>query len=796
MRKINFRVFTRSIKKQFLTSVVNLVSASMGITCVLLIAVYVKYELSFDEHQTHKNRIYRIALEYTTSSGSDFQSAENFLALAPALKSDFPEVEEAVRVAAYRGNMVVQKKSGNDVAYEGQHIYRADQEIFKVFTHRFILGDKQALANPNTVVLTRSLARKYFGDISPLNKAITIDQRTYKVTGVIEDIPKNSDLYYEALLSHDFTPEEDWGNPIGYTYALLKEEHSLTSFQTKLDDLVANHTKFLADYDMAGGVHLYPQRLSDLHFLKPLSGDTPKGNLTYVNILVILGIVIFLIVAFNFANYTVSSYAERVREVSVRKYLGVSKYTLVLQFLWEATFSSILLVSISVLLFILSVPVIGLSVNNGLGIHSVYDASILLLIFGFIVVIALLSLLYPTAYLVNLHASHGLKGTAKFSGYLLRRAIIGAQFFFTSAMVFFTLVVYYQMQFLEDKNLGFEGEQVMIVDIPTRSASFDKVQTLKSEIGKESTVNRVSVVGAKAYPGNSQPDYQLGWLYRQNKRVEANFNVFEVDEDFINTLQILLIAGKEFTEKSASNGNNIQVIVNEAFVDMAGFLSAEEAVGKVLYEFDTQAEIVGVTKNFHYQGIQQVIKPLALHYSNTYSDGGQKLLISVTNREGVTDTERAVRQVAPDTEFNFTFLDEQFALLYQQEKTIGKIVNAFSIISILLACIGLYTLSSLTLRQRTKEIGIRKVLGAGIASISLLLSKEFLWTAFVAFALALPIAWYQGSLWLQEFAYRISLGWFVSIFSGLIIMSITVLSITLNVVKGSMMNPSLCLKDD
>ncbi|WKN45610.1 ABC transporter permease [Tunicatimonas pelagia] len=796
MREINFRVFTRGIKKRFFSSVANLVGASIGITCVLLIAVYVKHELSFDEYQTHKNRIYRIALEYTTSSGNDFQSAENFLALAPALKSDFPEVEEAIRVAPYRGNIAVQKKSGNDVIYEGQHIYRTDPEIFKIFTCRFILGNEQALVSPNTVILTQSLAQKYFGEVSPLNKALTIDQRTYKVTGVIEDIPKNSDLYYEALLSYDFTSEEDWGNPIGYTYALLEKEHALPSFQTKLDNLIADHTKFLADYDMAGGVHLYPQRLSDLHFLKPLSGDTPKGNLTYVNILVVLGVVIFLIVAFNFANYTVSSYTERIREVSVRKYLGASKSTLLLQFFWETTFSSTLLVGASILLFTLSVPLIDLFAGNGLGIHSLYNTPILLLIFGFIVVITLLSLLYPIVYLINLQVSHGLKGTAKFSGHLLRRAIIGAQFFFTSAMVFFTLVVYYQMQFLEEKNLGFDGEQVMVVDIPARTVSADKVKTLKSEIANKSTINRVSVVGAKAYPGNGQPDYQLGWLYRQNKRVEANFNVFEVDEDFIHALQIQLVAGKEFTEKSANNSSSTQALVNEAFVNMAGFSSAEQAIGKVIHEFDTKAQIVGVVKNFHYQGIQQTIEPLALHYSDAYSYGGQKLLIRTANREGIADAEHTVQQVAPDIEFDFVFLDEQFAILYQQEKTIGKIVSAFSIVSILLACIGLYTLSSLILQQRTKEIGIRKVLGAGITSISLLLSREFLWIASIAFILALPVAWYQGTLWLQEFAYRISLGWFISIFSGLIIMSIMILGIALNIIKGSMINPSLCLKDD
>ena len=793
---MNLQLFARSMKKRFFHTAVNFAGASIGIACVLLITIYVKHELSFDQYQPYKERVYRMALAYTTGSGNDFQSAENFLALAPSLKNEFPEVEQAIRVIPYQGNVAIQKKSGNDLVFQGDHIYRADPEIFTLFQTQFIEGDVQALTTPNTIILSQSLAKKYFGGISPLHKALTIDHRTYAVRGIFEDIPRNSDLYYEALLSYDFAPNEDWGNPVGYTYALLKEGHNIRAFQEKLDTLVADKMAFLSQYDMKGNVHIYPQPLSTLHFAQPLSGDTPKGNRTYINILVLLSIVISLIVAVNFANFTASFYTERIHEVGVRKYLGAGKGALFSQFFLETVIKVSLVAVLAWVLLMTCIPTIDLLANNGLDLYALYDPAILLIMVGFISALCLLSLLYPVIYLLHIQASQGLKGSAKFSSTFFRRVLIGLQFFSTSVMVFFTLIVYYQMQFLENKNLGFNGKQVMVIDIPALSVGLDQISTLKSEIEKQSTIDYISVVDAKAYPGNKQADYQLGWMHHQVERVEANFHVFEVDEHFIDVLQIGLIAGNNFRETAGHDHRMIQAIVNEAFIKMAGFASAQQALGKIIYEFDTQAEIVGVVNNFHYEGVQQAIKPLVLHYSDTYSYSGHKLLVGMNSSKSIATIEEMMQQIIPETGLYYTFLDEQFAKLHEQEKTIRSMTNIFSIISIILACFGLHTLSSLILQQRTKEIGIRRVLGAGIASISLLLSKEFFGLALLSFVLAMPFAWHQSQIWLQEFAYRIPIEWFVFFFSALIIISVTMLGIVWNIAKGVAINPTECLKSD
>ena len=790
---MNLQLFARSMKKRFFHTVINFAGASIGIACVLMITIYVKHELSFDQYQPYKERVYRMALAYTTGSGNDFQSAENFLALAPSLKNEFPEVEQAIRVVPYQGNVAIQKKSGNDLVFQGDHIYRADPEIFTLFQTQLIEGDVQALTIPNAIILSQSLAKKYFGGISPLHKALTIDNRTYAVRGVFEDIPKSSDLYYEALMAYDFAPIEDWGNPVGYTYALLKEGHDIHAFQEKLDTLVADKMSFLSQYDMKGNVHIYTQSLSTLHFAQPLSGDTPKGNRTYINILVILSIVISLIVAINFANFTASFYTERIHEVGVRKYLGAGKGALFSQFFLETVIKVSLVAVLSWVLLMACIPTIDLLANNGLDFYALYDPAILLIMVSFMFALCLLSLLYPAIYLLHIQASQGLKGRAKYNSTFFRRVLIGLQFFFTSVMVFFTLIVYYQMQFLENKNLGFNGRQVMVIDIPALSVGQGQISTLKSELEKQSTIDYVSVVGAKAYPGNRQADYQLGWMHHQAKRVEANFNVFDVDEHFIDVLQIKLIAGNDF--RKTTGHDFIQAIVNEAFIKMAGFASAQQALGEVIYEFDTQAEIVGVVNNFHYEGVQQAIKPLVLHYSGTYSRAN-KLLVEANSNESIATIEEVMQQIIPETGLYYTFLDEQFAKLYEQEKTIGSMTNIFSIISIILACFGLHTLSSLILQQRTKEIGIRKILGAGIASVSLLLSKEFFGLALLSFVLAMPFAWHQSQVWLQEFAYRIPIEWFVFFFSALIIISVTMFGIVWNIAKGVTINPTECLKSD
>ena len=801
MLKNELQTFWRTlIKRPFHTSI-NLLGLSAGITCVLLIAVYLNHQLGFDQHQPNRDRIYRMVLSVKTNSGNDFESAENFFGLAPTLKSSFPEVEDAVRLYPYKGDVQVNYKSGRNPVFSGAHIYRTEPTVFNVFRHDFIQGNpNNALNDPNSIVLTQSLANKYFGNNSPINKALTLDKTTYRVTGIIGDIPKNSDLYYEALMAHDFSlDDDDWGNNGGYTYTLLKEQHDLLAFQKKLDQTVKAKTDnyMMQEYDLNGKVQIYPQVLSGIHFEKPLIADTPKVNLTYINILKVLGWLIFIIVVFNYGNYTASYYTERLKEISIRKYFGAAKSKILGKFMLEMTSVALFVILTSIILFALSIPYLNdLTSNEALEINVLLEPNILSILSVLLISVLGISVLYPVLYLLNLAAYKGITGKSAIKGNnSFRRILMSLQFFGTAIMVFFTLVVFFQMKFLENKNLGFDGNQVMVVDIPAFLLDESKTASLIAELEKLSSVNQVSVVAENAYPGNRNTNYQYGWLYKNNQKLEANFNLFGVDQDFISLLNIELALGDSFTKPNENKNAIYPCLVNEAFIQEMGFKSAKDALGETVYAFEEEFHITGIVRDFHYQGIKEKVNPLLIYNNNTFGLDAKNLLISLNQKEGINTISSTLKSFDASL-VNYSFLDESFAQLYQQEKTIGHITSIFCLISMLLAGIGLYAISSLFLAQRAKEIGIRKILGANSKAISVLLTKEFLLVVLFSFALAAPFAWYQSSIWLERFAYKIQIDGGIFFLAFALLMLITIGGIAVNLVKGLHIKPVALLRDE
>ncbi|UZR96079.1 ABC transporter permease [Chondrinema litorale] len=802
MIKFDLLIFLRSLRKRSVNTIINLTGLSAGITCVLLIAVYLKHELSFDQHQKNKNRIYRMALNMTTNSGSDVHTADNFPGLAPLLNTDFPEVEKAARIYPYKGDVQVNYQSGKNPVFKGDYIYRTEPEIFKVFDHKFIIGNpKQALSEPRSIVLTEALAKKYFGEHNPLNKSLTIDNTTYKVTGIIKDLPKASDLYYEALLSYDFSDlNNDWGNIDGFTYVLFKNNFSIESFQVRLDEIVKEKTDafVMRDYELNSKIQIFPQALSNIHFEKPLLSDTPKGNLAYINILKILGLVIFLIIVFNYGNYTASYYTERIKDISIRKYFGASRRWILLKTTLEMSIISALVISISIILYSYFAPFVNELTNNAISIKSLLQAEILFVIAILLLITIAVSLLYPVVYLVNIKPKKGLTGVISIKGNNnLRRGLMGIQFFCTAIMIFFTLTVFQQIQFLENKNLGFNSNQVLVINIPELSLNDSKTQVLKSELNQLNSVKKISVVAQNAYPGNRNINYQYGWLLTDEEKIEANFNLFEVDENFTSLLDIELVNGNKFTNLPNYYDGSIyaQAYVNESFVKKMGLLSTEKAIGKIVYAFDYQFKIIDVVKDFHYEGIHQNIKPLLIYNNNQFGTSPKSILAEINNKEGLAQVINTCKKFNSSTSFEHKFLDEEFDKFFQQERTIGKITYLFCIISIILASIGLYAVSSLFLVQRTKEIGIRKVLGAGSFSISTLLFKELFMMVIITFLLSMPFSWFQSNLWLEQFTYKIEINWLLFVFSGMILILASIAGIIINLIKGINLRPVELLRD-
>ncbi|MBX2841848.1 MAG: ABC transporter permease [Flammeovirgaceae bacterium] len=805
MLRIDIQIFLRSLKKRLFNTSLNLAGLSAGIACILLIAVYLNHELSFDQHQPDKDRIYRMALQLKTNSGNDLHTAENFVGLAHSLKIDFPEVEQAARIFPYKGNVAIKYKSGRNKIYKGHHIYRTEQEIFGVFKHKFILGNEStALNHPRSIVITESLAKKYFGEISPLNKELILDQIIYKVTGVIRDLPKESDLYYEALTSFDFSDgftfpngNSDWGNPATYTYVLLKEGSNIDEFQSKLDKLVNFKTDdfVMSDYDLQSELFIYPQVLSNIHFEKPLLSDTPKGNLDYINILIILGLVIFLIVVFNYGNFTASYYTERIKEINIRKHFGASKWMILRKIVTEMFLISLIVAISSIVLFAYFIPSVNALTNNAIGIASLFSFRILILISLIVILTTLIAIIYPIIFLTDSKNSNIMSGAISLKGgNILRRGLLSLQFLCTSLLVFFSLTVYFQMEFLEDKDLGFNTDKVMVINIPEATMGDTKTMSFKDELLQISSIENVSIVAANSDPGNLNSNYQLGWIIEENAKKEANFNFFQVDEHFTTLLDIKFLEGTNFPPLHSQNIKSNKVIVNESFIKKVGFKTPKRALGQQVHVFDEIYEIVGVIKNFHFEGIQKTIEPLVISNNSKLGYDEKRILVKINNNEGIAKTQALYSKFNTNAIFEYKFIEEQFNQLFQQERTIGKMTNLFCIISILLAGIGLYSISSLVLEQRTKEIGIRKILGAGTNSITVLLSKEFLILVLVSVVIATPFGWHLANLWLEQFAYRIDISWFIFTLSILVVFIVTALGISVNLIKGNYVNPTEMLR--
>ncbi|UII26138.1 ABC transporter permease [Fulvivirga maritima] len=807
MSKIDFKIFLRSLKKRGFNSAINLAGLSAGIACILLIAVYLNHELSFDQHQPNKDRTYRMILQVKTNSGSDLRTADNFIGLAHTLKNDFPEVEQAARIFPFKGDVGVKYKSGDIKQYKGNHIFRTEQEIFSVFDHHFIQGNpSKALSTPQSIVITESLARKYFGDVFPLNKVLILDNLTYKVTGVIRDLPKESDLYYEALTSFDFSEgfsfsngNSDWGNPAAYTYVLLREDSDIKDFQSKLNKVVKAKTEnfMMSDYDLKSEVHMYPQVLSGIHFEKPILSDTPKGNIVYINILIIVGVIIFLIVVFNYGNYTASYYTERIREISIRKHFGASKKVILKKIVSEMLFLSLAVLMMSIVLFTYFVPVVNELTNNAIGLTSLFNTRILMFISVIILGTTSIAILYPVTFLVGNKTLHMMTGTITPKGSAtFRRSLLGVQFLCTTLLVFFSLTVYYQIQFLENKNLGFNSSKVLVIDVPEGSMADSKMTVFKDQLEQNSSIKNVSIASANSDPGNLNTNYQLGWVFQNAEKIEANFNFFEADNDFATLLDLKFLEGTDFAQSTEKIKGNEQVLVNESFIYSIGFKSPQMALGKLLYAFDDKYEIIGIVKNFHFAGIQKSIEPLVISNNSQFGYDAKRVLVKLNEVEGLAAVQAQFSDLNPNTSFDYKFMDEQFAQLFYQERTIGKMTNLFCLISVLLAGIGLYSISSLTLEQRAKEIGIRKILGAGTSSITILLGKEFLFLVLASFTVATPFAWQLGNVWLDQFAYRIDIGWFISTTSILIVGLVTISGICVSLIKGNNVNPADMLRTE
>ncbi|MFI5185933.1 MAG: ABC transporter permease [Chitinophagales bacterium] len=747
----------RNLKKDGWYSLVNILGLTIGITFSLFLVFYIKDELSYDKHNKNADRIYRInSYIHERDKNTDWVLTQ--LPLGPTLKKDYPEVEEMVRLQSRERTLF---KNGENNFYETK-IYYADSTIFNVFTHKFVEGNAAtALHEPFSIVISKTLADKYFGrNTSAMGKTLRTVYDVYKVTGVIEDVPKNSHLRYDMLISMSTllrgnqNGQDNWGNFGNFTYLLLKPGTSVQAFNKKLADVYKKYAEPLfKQFNVTMKYDL--QNIISIHLHSNLQYEPEElGSMSYIWIFSAVAFFMLLIACINYMNLTTARSAHRGKEIGIRKVTGSSKKQLVIQFLGESLLTSMIAVLLSVLLMFLLLSVFNTLSGKMFTIQTLLQPSNILILLGIALFTGLVGGSYPAFYLSAFKPVSVLKGAlSKASGNInLRRTLVILQFSISMIMLICTWVVYSQLAYLRKKDLGFNKNQVMMVTVNTGKDERGKIYAMNNEFR---TLPGVRDVGTgNSYPGAPNVNLNLFIVETKNGYVNKAVECYGVDEHYFGSLGIKMVRGRNF---SAPADTLHSIVVNEAMVKHFGW---DEPIGKRLkFPGDTSGnylEVVGVFHDFNQKSLYNPIAPLLFFYSPN-SNIIQLKMDAASIKTSIEKVEATWKKYFPQLPFEYKFLDEDYNSQYAADQKRGKIFAAFSILTIIITCLGLLGLTAFTTQQRQKEISIRRVLGASISEVVMMITKNYLWLALIAAVVAFPVAWYFMSKWLQVFPYNTGL---------------------------------------
>ncbi|MBC3791818.1 ABC transporter permease [Spirosoma utsteinense] len=785
------KIAFRNLWKNRLFSTLNSVGMGVGIAAVGLMGLYVGHELSYDRFHTNADRIFRV-VHYASWSGGNLQLAPTSAPFAAALKTDYPEIEKTVRFQPEGGGIITYKDKRLDVS----DILFTEPTVFDVFSFPFLHGDPAtALVQPQSIVLTKSLAEKLFGDASrAVGQTIAFANNfPNRVTGVIEDVPSNSHLQFSALRSLPTNYTNGWQNFELYTYLLLNKDSDAETLTAKLPKFYQKYLrKEMGDLDY----RLELQSLPSIHLHSHLDYEiSPNGTISTVYTFALIAALILLIAGINYVNlYTVRA-MTRTREVGVRKAIGSRRSQLLSQFLTESMLMAFLASIVGVVLANAFLPLFNELSGKSLTLMHYGTSATLLALAVFLVALGLASGLYPALLLSGFRPVVALKGRVQIGGGLFRQSLVVFQFVAAVALIACSWVIYRQIGYALHKNLGFNKEQVLTFHLDGDEGR-KQIQALKNELKKSPLIEQVS---AASNPIGNNNIGSNGMMVEHNgimSTVSQVIQTFSVDADYLPTLQIKLLQGRNFTE-SVSDGLGA-VLVNEALVRKMGW---QHPLGKRIRKLGNdvapEARVVGVVSDFHTYSLQHKIEPLVLQMpapsekDNLYVRIRPEKVI-----EAMAHIKSVYKTFDPNAEPTFHFLDENFSRQYKAEQKQGQLLLVFSLLAVLIACLGLFGLAAFTAEQRTKEIGVRKVLGASVTSIVRLLSTDFLKLVLIAIVLATPLAWYAMNQWLQSFAYKIGIDWWVFAGSGLLALAIAFLTVSFQSIKAALMNPVNSLRND
>ena len=793
MLKNYLKIAIRNIFKNKIYSFINIAGLAIGLAGFILISILIKNELSYENFHKKANRIYRVVEIQNQKGIGKLNVAVTMGPLSPALKDYFPGIESSARLKPV---LSVFCKIGTEGFYEDGLSF-ADPSVFDIFNIPFVNGNPEtALETPQSLVISETIAHKYFNNLNPLGKTITLSGSTgnsdFIVTGVIKDYPKNSHIFFNMLGSYKFIENsfswlKSWETNTLATYILLNKGINYKEVEKKFPDfLKANVPK-----ENQSDLQMYLQPLKDIHLYSTnityQTYSRNEGSAETVYLFSIIAFFILLIACINFMNLATARSTKRIKEIGMRKVLGSSRKKLIYQFIGEAVFISLIALVLSIFIVEITFPLFKSIFEDRIIFNYTGSAMFFLELIGITLLVGIVSGSYPAVFLSKFQPAQSLKGglPSKNKGSFLRKVLVILQFSIAVILMICTGIVTNQMSFIRNKNLGFNKEHIIYLPIRSKDTK-EKIDLLKTELRKNPQIIDAAAGSGLAGASGSEGDVTIAGT---NGQTSLMMRYSYVDPDYIKTMQMKIVEGRNFSPLHSTDSTS-SVIINEAAVKKFGW---KNPLGK---QFDGKPllTVIGVVKDFNFFSLHSEIGPLMM---SIQPDQFNYLLIRIKPGnipETVNYIESTWRRIVPGKPFDFSFLDKYFDDIYKTDRQTGEMFGFFSFLAIFIACLGLFGLASYTVEQRTKEIGVRKVLGASIGSVIFLLSKDFLKLVLAAAIAAVPVSYYLMNNWLQDFAYKIKISWWMFAAAAAIALTIAIVTTIFHALKAATSNPIKSLR--
>jgi len=795
MFKNLLKISLRNLYKDKTYSAINIFGLTIGITCSLFLLLYILDELSFDRYHKNADNIYRI-ISNIKEPDNAFTWTSTQIPLADELDDNYPEVENAVR---FIGQGRTLYKIG-DKQFPEERFFLTDSTVFDMFSYKFIAGDPStALDNSFSIVLTETTAKKYFPSVqNALGESIQNQQgETFKITGILQDVPPNSHFKFDALISRNTMPklQGSWGSFMVFTYIQLPANYNLNKMQASLDKIIVEKVNPIFER-MGIKVKYELQPITRIHLYSKIDDEAEAGgDIAYIYIFGAVGIFMLVIACINYMNLATARSANRAKEVGIRKVMGSQKNQLVYQFLSESVVMALIALALSLVLIFGLLPYFNMLAAKTLSFNYVFQPAVIWSLVAIVIFTGLVGGSYPAFYLSSFNPVNVLKGKLSVKGgsVIFRKSLVIVQFALGIFMLISTFIVFDQLQFLRKKDLGFDKEQLMRLELSGKE-QFEKAPVLIDALKKRPEVDIAGMANASPGQGISKNIFQVE--DSEGKMVERGVDLYFADYDFVKTMRMSIVQGRDFSHNIPSDSLH-GLLVNESMVKRMGW---KDPIGRRFTtgrQNEIEKTVVGVVKDYHQRSLYEPIEPLIiiLGARNNY------VFIRTTPGEmskTLSSIEAAWKEVYPNDPFGYSFVNQDLDAQYRADQKRSQLFTAFSFLTVFIACLGLLGLAAFTTEQRTKEIGVRKVVGASVRSLVVLVSKEFFILVALGMILAFPAAWYFTNNWLQNFSYRIEVTneWSTFLLSALLAFIITLLTVGFHVVRAAVINPVRSLRDD